>query len=199
MPTSPSLDAKYHLQPDIPEGWKPDEVVVATMTYDVDGNHRLNFQLSDVAYYPGADVDEVIALLLRGSLPSGEHRVPQVAAQSPLEIWIYHRCWVLVALDPNRPWRFRAGGPAITSKERYGHKSCQLRQTDSNGKEMNPDLPGPDGRLAYFAICYRDKGEPGQRQRFTFHLDVEQDQGRGWLEIGIDPDVPDDGGGVPFI
>jgi hypothetical protein len=201
-PPEQSLDAKYHLTAglpsdwDPPENWNPKETVLAVLTYEV-VDQRLLFKFKSKGYYATANIGAFVENL-QGGRSLGEMKAPPtpLPSEHPLEIWVRDQCYVVVALDPDCEMRFRAGGPGITSKEQYRKKNCGLVQIDKDGAVLPSDLPGPDCQIAYFAVVYRDKAE---RHHFTFHLDLLQDGDRGWLEVGIDPDVPDDGGGIPFV
>lgn len=107
-------------------------------------------------------------------------------------------CWVFITLDGNKAMRFRSKGSAITAKENYGVNNCALVHFDRDFTQL-PDPPGDGCFAAAFAVVSRG-GNPGVDHNFiNLHLELEQAGGRGWLEIALDPDVPDDGGTPPFI
>ena len=189
-----STDLNYRLPRTIPPYWQPKETVVARLTHDGAGG-LMNFRLEDAEIY---DVGDPVALIrdLNGANPtSPNHTRPPVAAAHPMEIWVRDPCYVVVMLERNGYVRFRAGGPAITSKEDYSDDNCALVHVSADYKILPDRAPGPDCYFAYFSLYQRGKWE---RQSFNFHLELWQDKNRGWLEISIDPDIPDDGGGVPF-
>lgn len=182
----------------IPNEWKPFEFVVANLTYEYFSNGIIDFNFDSVKYYSGGDFEAFVAALKSHHLPAPN--VPPKPAETihPLEIVVREYCWVFVTLDVNKRMRFRSRGSAITAKENYGINNCALVHFDRDFTQL-PDPPGDGCFAAAFAVVSRGLS-PGVDHNFiNLHLELEQTGGRGWLEIALDPDVPDDGGTPPYL
>lgn len=177
----------------LPANWKAQEIVLARLAYYTDSQGRLNFRFSQLNYYKISDVAVFLNLLKKGALPSPLPPATSNSHVNPLEIPVRTWCHVVVTFEDGMPIRFRAGGPAITSKEDYHSDNCDLRHFASDLTPL-PSTPGEGCQFASFSVANRGKDE---HQLFNLHLELEQDGQRGWLEVALDPDVPDDGGTIP--
>lgn len=180
----------------IPHDWKPSEFVVANLSYEYFSNGTLDFKFDSVKYYSGDDLGKFIAAIQTNSLPAPNPPAVPMDTVHPLEIVVREYCWVLITLDPNRKMRFRSKGAAITAKENYGVNNCGLVHFERDFTT----LPNPPGEFCYaaaFAVVSRNNMVGVDHNFINIHIELEQGGGRGWLEIALDPDVPDDGGSPP--
>lgn len=202
-------DGGYRLPRDLPTGWKAKEIILVELSFQQSGG-RLSFTSSPIYpfHYDANGVDPAVFeafvkdCALNGlptTLPSPR---PTQERRTPLDIVVRNPCHVVVLLNRTLPWRFRSSGPAITTKSNYGRDNCRVKHLRETGEILPDDGPGRfQCQTAYFSVLRRGYFE---RQRFNFHVEFDQGprmdgSGGNWppLEVAIDPDVPDDGGGFP--
>lgn len=182
-----------------PAEWEPIEIIYSRYTYTASGSSIEFSAQPSSCVVPSRDIERFIDRLRRGEAPDcSETLTPEDAGMSnatPLDIWVRERCYVVVELDPDRDWQFRRRDVALTAKADYEHDNCGLRHVLPDGSRT-PDGPGVEGcRIIYFAVVRREAKE---RQSFNFHVELRQG-GTGWLELAIDPDVPNTGSGFPLF
>jgi len=177
----------------LPGNWAAQEIILARLSYYTDARGRLNFRFSEISYYNITSIATFLDGLKNGTLPQPLPPATSRQRKHSLEIPVRTWCYVVVTFEPGLPMRFRSGGPAITAKEDYDYDNCGLKHYKSDLTAL-PTVPREDCAIAYFCVVDRDQDE---HHYFNFHLELEQDGNRGWLEICLDPDVPDDGGTIP--
>lgn len=193
----------YTLRKDLPKTWEPEEILLSGLTFEYT-NGFAQFILSDAEVYvpeKGADIGRQVARCMSGQLAKATPatRSPDADRWSWLAIPSRRSALVIVRLEGRTQWRFRAGGPAITAK------------SDPRADTFGPWNFTPDGNslaagseadcmMVAFAVVRRGVHET---QSFNFHIELlQRDDGgeRKWLEVIIDPDVPETGtNGFPFI
>jgi len=203
------IDRGYRMPRDLPEGWNPKEVLLVQLSADYDDG-RVIFSASDVYPYPEdattespPDIKQFSRRIARDGFPNpGElpNPRPSESKYGPLDIVVDKPCYIVVCLNTDIRWRFRSSGPAITTKKDYGKDNCYLKHLNPEGAPLSDHGPGNSDicQVVYFAVTRRGYRE---RQGFNFHLDLLQnDSGTPQvIEIKLDPDVPDDGGGFPML
>jgi hypothetical protein len=185
-----------------PSNWEPLEIVYSRYSFEATAR-GIRFFSEPSSVVVDMNLQELLAALLENGganasrANSGHHVQPRpgMAPATPLDILVRKPCLVVVELDPSKDWRFRRGDVALTSKADYENDNCALRHIYADGS-LGSDPPADRGcRIIVFAVVRREDGE---RQSFNFHVELQQ-QGGEWMEIVIDPDVPNTGGGFPIF
>src|SRR5690348_16897351 len=108
----------YHRLPRFgPPDKDPLEIIVSKLKMSIDGD-EVQFVFESVNKYPIVDVIGLIRSLNtgKGGPKAKKPERSRLRVEHPLEIWVRDPCYVVVMLDPKGPLRFRASGPAITTK-----------------------------------------------------------------------------------
>jgi hypothetical protein len=207
-----------------PEGFKPGELLYAQLTFDGSSTvdlKRLIFKFGDSGAFDVVTEADLTVFLqkLRDSQASPNHQLKAQRTgavpgsgpddpepEGPLSLYTRKPCYVVIRLDPGFDWQFRSGGPAITAKFDCGDDNFGLRHVAPAKKEkadpadlkyLSDHAPGDGCRLIVFRVVRRGVFE---HQKFNLHLELAQEATDAHpLEITLDPDVPDNGGGFPFL
>jgi hypothetical protein len=187
------LEAKevfHHLEKTFPPNWKATETLVVRMTFDEAGQ-RLLFNLTDAEVFENVQTKDDLRLFLPqlangGTTPNGR-RPPDPGVPSPLGVAVRNPTNLIVVLD-DASWQFRSTGPAVTAKADKQGDNYGSWHVDRNGVLLDDTPAGC--RIACFLVARRADNDVVQK--FNFHLSLLQGGGR-WLEIIIDPDVPETG------
>lgn len=197
----------YQLRRDLPYGWVPEEILVTRLSFSYGVDHLPKFSLSDAVVYdydPAVPtMDAFVAQLHSGNppTPKPQSRAPVLQRARWLGVPIKYASVVVVILEGQTKWQFRASGPAITAKSDPRADTFGPRHYNAGGQPLPDHAPGAGCKVMAFAVVRRGKFEV---QSFNFHLDLQQAPDNApdpkWLEIAIDPDVPETGpDGFPFI
>jgi hypothetical protein len=191
-----------------PPNFRAKAIVYRNYTYDVDAKTGLfQFKFEETSYIPHGDIATFIGELIAGTANLKTTLPWNVKPTGPLDIMLPHKqqCYVVIELDKTKNWQFRSGGPGITSKTDYGDDNADLTHlypgaVDEDGQPaiLSAYGPGVNGcRLLHFAVARRAKFE---RQRFNIHVEMTHPQfPDSPMEVIFDPDIPDDGGGIPMF
>jgi hypothetical protein len=180
-----------------PRNWSATQIVYSKIGFRAPSGQP-QFFLNPSSYtIQGNDVAGLVADLLspHPALPHGHDKTwgpPKPVKRTPLDIQVDQPCYVVLQLDPHIAWKFREGGPALTTKLAYPGKNAELRHVGPNG--VPSPTPVPDCKIVYFAAVDRSTGDV---QEFNFYVAFEQtlEDGRtDTMEVMIDPDIPNGNG-----
>lgn len=180
----------YHLEQK--RGLDPDYTVLVRLSFVQDEN-RWEINLSDAEIHQEKDIGKFLRSLMKDPHPKPVTiKKPSPDAPRALGIPVDAPANVVVVLDTDTAWRFRKGKPAITAKGDYGDSNWGSWHVDEDGEPVDTFPAGC--KIAYFSVVNRPSApHPQAIQSFNFHLELQQEDLR-WVEIIIDPDVPEVGG-----
>ncbi|WP_334165079.1 nucleotide synthetase [Phenylobacterium sp.] len=184
-----------------PSDWTPKYILYSQYTFLAEGG-ELRFQSTTWAVKQTNVHRFIHDLATSGPSMLGDPLVYRPGV-TPLDVFVEDPCWMVIELDKAKDWQFRVGGPALTAKQDYGDDNWGLKHVPPEVKlnelgelELLSDHgPGIDEcRIAFFGVVRRGAYE---HQQFNVHIQLGQGGYARRLEIMIDPDFPDIGGGFP--
>lgn len=170
----------------------PDYTILVRLSFFNEGN-IWNIKLSDAEIHHENDIRKFLKNLLKDPHPKPVTiKKPSDERPRALGIPVDAPANVVIVLDTDTAWRFRKGKPAITAKGDYGDSNWGSWHVDEDGEPV--DIFPAGCKIAYFSVANRPAlPNPHAVQSFNFHLELQQED-RRWVEIIIDPDVPEVGG-----
>ncbi len=195
---SPFKNEYDELDPQL--GWSgTEEIVYSKYSFDKVGKKLVLTANPSSLVVSGIDVKAFAQGLLSAPPTGGVPRLRDPNANprrpSALDILVEKRCYVVIELDEGMDWQFRMSGPGLTTKARYGAANGGIRYVEADGEITGNKAPKRPGcRILYFSVMAR--GSKYESQYFNLHVDMAQPSGAP-IEVSIDPDIPNNGGGIP--
>ncbi|HEY0300359.1 MAG TPA: nucleotide synthetase [Rhizomicrobium sp.] len=174
----------------VPNGWRASEMFHYKISVDA-LTHKKFYATRRKRW--GDDIVSFRKSVLKSS------SIAAATIPNPLDISIFHPCYILFELDNSMMWYFQSGMDAIRLKQNLPGKYFSLVHLDSNGDPLA--TPKPVGSECKYVQISAGDPVGYEYEGFSLYVTYEFDDGRAQSKETIDPDIKNNGGDTipPFL